>query len=120
MTPEKILDTKFAFRSFICHTCFLPVSIIMFEILKFYLVIYFVIFSAEMSGNAQITLGYGGMVVLAYLGTDGFRNKAPFIFAIPVAFLGIMTLTTRMAPKHKLFTALSFFVMGKSRNIWEK
>jgi Ca2+/Na+ antiporter len=66
-----------------------------------------------MSGPTQIGLGYSGMVTIVYLATDSFRNKAPFIFTLPVAFLGIMTLTTRMAPRHKIFTTLYYFVMGK-------
>ncbi|CAD5210894.1 unnamed protein product [Bursaphelenchus okinawaensis] len=72
----------------------------------------------KMAGISQTLLIYTGMVGIVYLGTDGFRKNAPFVFTLPVVVLGFITLTTRMPMMRKVCTSASFFLLAAALYEW--
>jgi hypothetical protein len=73
-----------------------------------------------MSGPTRVAAIYGSMVTFVYLATDGFQNNAPFVFTLPVAGLGVLTLFTKIPRRKRLFTSLSFFVLAASLYHWSR
>ncbi|VDM33720.1 unnamed protein product [Toxocara canis] len=64
-------------------------------------------------GPAKMLGVYGGVVGLIYIETDGFRQDAPFLYAIPMIALAALTFTLTMENAIKFLTAFSFFAAGK-------
>lgn len=69
--------------------------------------------SLPLLNPTDVLIIYGGVCCLSYVATDGFYREAPFVNIMPTLSLAILTLTLRMKMTIKLFTFLTFLVLGK-------
>uniref|UniRef100_A0A915BXB4 lysoplasmalogenase n=1 Tax=Parascaris univalens TaxID=6257 RepID=A0A915BXB4_PARUN len=62
--------------------------------------------------SKQMLVIYGGITALVYVETDEFRKDAPFLFAMPIIALALLTSTLSMHRKQKCFTTASFLAVA--------